>query len=179
MRSERSFFQDNTAQPPFVIFQQFGRTKIARNQDRVVFQPKLRCGAHLPRNYTKQPVRKILQVMHSVGEQRIVDLAHPHPCALLHALNCRFRGQATVDRLIDPPAPTLVICEHLVGRDDLLMFTASSKIDLARHPVDLRAHFIEGGVNALPLCLGIFSDGMFDAHIRLMKNCYSSSGTFD
>ena len=60
-----------------------------------------------------------------------------------------------------------------------LMLAAGAKVYLARHAVNLFAHFVEGRIDALTLCFDIFGNGMFDPHIRLMKNCYSSSGTFD
>ena len=41
-------------------------------------RPDLRGGAHLARDDPQQPVRQILEIVHPVGEQRIVDLAHAH-----------------------------------------------------------------------------------------------------
>ena len=117
--------------------------------------------------------------MHAVGEQRIVDLPHPHPGALLHAFNCSLCRQAAVDGFIDAAAPPFVIGEHLVRRDDLFMFAAGAEIDLARHAVNLFAHLVKGGIDALALGLGIFGDRVFDAHIGLMENGDTGSSTFD
>jgi hypothetical protein len=53
----------------------------------------LRGGAELTRDDPQQPVRQILEVMHAVGEQRVIDLSHPHPGTLLYALNRRLCRQ--------------------------------------------------------------------------------------
>ena len=102
VRGQRSFLQDHPLQPALVIFQQLGGPQIARDQDRVLRKPELRGGAHLAGHDPQQPVRQILQIMHPVGEQRIVDLAHPLAGALLDALDRGLGGQAAVDRLVDP-----------------------------------------------------------------------------
>ena len=60
MGRERAFFENHPAQPPFVIFEQFGWPQIARNQDRVSFQTKLRRSAHLAGHDAEQSVGKIL-----------------------------------------------------------------------------------------------------------------------
>ena len=78
VRGQRAFLEHHALQPPPVIFEQFGRAEVARDQDRVLPQPHLRRGAHLARDDPQQPVRQILEIVHPVGEQRIVDLAHPH-----------------------------------------------------------------------------------------------------
>ena len=56
VRGERTFFKHHAAQTPFVIFEQFSRAQIARNQDRVFFQTELRRGTHLTRHNPQQPV---------------------------------------------------------------------------------------------------------------------------
>ena len=179
MRGQRTFFEYHTAQPALVIFEQFGWPQIARNQDRIFLKPKLRRSAHLPRDDAKQTVGEILQIVHPVGEQRIVNLPHPHPGALLDAFDSGFGGQAAVDGLVDPAAPAFVIGEHLVGRDDLFMFAAGAEIDLARHPVNLLAHLVERGIDALALGLGVLGNGMFDANIGLVENRNASRRAFD
>jgi hypothetical protein len=83
-------------------------------------RPSLRGRAQLPRNDAQQAVRQILQIVHPV-RSRDRQSAHPHPGALLHALDRGFGGQAAVDRLVDAARPAFVIGEHLVGREDLVM----------------------------------------------------------
>src|SRR3546814_2304405 len=70
----------------------------------------------------------------------IVDLAHPHPGALLDTLDRRLGGQAAIDRLVDPARPSLVISEHLVGLDDLFMLAADAEVGRTRHAEIGRAH---------------------------------------
>ena len=113
--------EHHALQPPLVVFEQLGGPEVARDQDRVLLQPELRRGAQLARDDAQQAVGQVLQVVHAVGEQRIVDLAHAQAGALLDALDRRFGGQAAVDRLVDPAAPALVIGEHLVGREHLVV----------------------------------------------------------
>ena len=108
--------------------------------------------------------------MHPVGQQRIVNLPHPHPRALLHPLDRRLGGQAAVDRFVDPPRPALVIGEHLVGFQNLLMLALHAELGRAGHPVDLLAHLGKGGNDARALRLGIFRDGMFDMDARLVEH---------
>ena len=50
------------------------------------------------------------------------------------------------------------------------MFAADPEVGLARHAVDLFAHLVERGINAVPLGLGIFGDSMFDGDARLMEH---------
>ena len=73
-------------------------------------------------------------------EQRIVDLAHALLHALADALDRRLGGEAAVDRLVDPPRPALVIGEHLVGLEHLLMLADRAELGRAHHRVDLLAH---------------------------------------
>jgi hypothetical protein len=45
---QRSFLQDHAFQLAAIIFEEFGRPQVARDQDRLVRQPHLRRGAELP-----------------------------------------------------------------------------------------------------------------------------------
>ena len=170
MGRQRPFLQDHTLQPPAIIFQQLRRPQIARDQYGILAQAQLRSGAQLPRHDAKQPVRHILQIVHPILQQRVVNLPHAHAGALLHPLDGRFGGQATVDRFIDPPDPPLVIGEHLVGFEHLLMFALGPEFGRAGHPVDLLAHFRKGGNDPRAFGLGIFGHRMFDMDARLVKD---------
>ena len=128
VRGERAFLEHDALQAAAVIFEQFGGAEVACDQDRILPQAHLRRGSHLARHDADQPVRQILQIVHPVAQQRIVDLAHPHPGALLDALDRGFGGQAAVDRFVDPPRPAFVIGEHLVGLEDFVMFAADRRI---------------------------------------------------
>ena len=108
--------------------------------------------------------------MHPVLQQRIVNLPHPHPGALLYTFDGGFSGQAAVDRFVDAPDPAFVIGEHLVGLQDLLMLALRAELRRAGHAVDLLAHLGEGRDDPLPLGFRILSDGMFDMDARLVKN---------
>src|SRR3546814_682528 len=90
--------------------------------------------------------------------------------SLLDPLDRRLCGQAAVDRLVDPPRPALVIGEHLVGFEHLLMLAANAEFGLARHAVDLLAHLVEGGIDAVPFGLDVVGDRMFDGDARLVEN---------
>jgi hypothetical protein len=112
MRGQRAFFQHHTLQAALVIFEQFGRAKVARNQDGILTQAHAGRRAQLARHDAQQAVGEILQIVHPVGQQRVVDLAHAHTGALLHALDRGLCGQAGIDRLVDAAAPAFVIGEH-------------------------------------------------------------------
>src|SRR5690606_30886888 len=125
-----------------VIFEKLSRTEVSRDEDRILPKTHLRRSAHLPRHDADQPVRKILKIVHAVAQQGVIDLAHAHARALLYALDRSLGGEAAVDRLVDAPRPALVIGEHLVGLEHLLMFAADAEFRLACHAVDLLAHLV-------------------------------------
>ena len=170
MGGQRAFLEDHALELAPVIFEQFGRTEIARDQHRVLRQPGLGGGAELAGDDPEQPVGQIVEIVHPVLQQRIVDLAHALRSALADALDRRLGGQAAVDRLVDPPRPALVISEHLVGLEHLLMLADGAELGLAHHRVDLLAHLGEGRIDAVTLRLDIVGDRMLDQHARLVKD---------
>ena len=170
VRGQRAFLEQHGLQAPAVIFEQLGGAEIARDQHGVAGQAGLRGGAHPPRDDAQQPVRQILEVVHPLLQQRIVDLAHPRARALLDPLDRGFGGEAAVDRLVDPPRPALVIGEHAVGLEDLLMLAGRPELGLAGHVVDLLAHLAERGVDALALGLGVLGDRVLDDDARLVEH---------
>ena len=113
--------------------------------------------------------------MHAVRQQRIVNLTHTHAGALLDAFDGGFSCQAAVDGLVNAAAPAFVICKHFIGRDDLFMFAARAEINLAGHAVDLFAHFVKGGIDAVALGFDILGYSVFNADIGLVKNSNASS----
>ena len=143
VRGQRAFLEQHALQAPAVIFEQLGGAEVAGDEHRVAGQAGLRRGAHPARDDPQQPVRQVLEVVHPLLQQRIVDLAHPRAGALLDALDRRFGGEAAVDRLVDPPRPALVVGEHPVGLEDLLMLAGGAELGLAGHVVDLLAHLAE------------------------------------
>ena len=173
VRGQRAFLEQHGLQPAAVIFEQLGGPEVAGDQDRVAREAGLRRGAHAPRDDAQQPVRQVLEVVHPLLKQRIVDLAHPRAGALLDALDRRFGGEAAVDRLVDPPRPALVVGEHAVGLEDLLMLAGGAELRLARHGVDLLAHLAEGGIDALALGLDVLGDGMLDDDARLVEDRFA------
>ena len=104
----------------------------------------------------------------TILEQGIVDLAHPRLHALADPFDRRFGGQAGIDRLVDPPRPALVVGEHLVGLEHLVMLAGSAEFGTAGHRIDLLAHLAEGGVDAVALGLGVLGDGVLDEDARLV-----------
>ena len=167
---QRPFLQHHALQPPPVIFEQLGRPEVAGDEDRVLGKPGLRGGAHPARHDPHQAVRQVLQVVHPLFQKRIVDVLHPGAGALLDPLDRRLGGQAAVDRLVDPPRPALVIGEHLVGLEDLIVLAGRAELGLAGHIVDLLAHPAEGGIDPGALGLGVLGDGMLDHDPRLVED---------
>ena len=55
------------------------------------------------------------------------------------------------------------------------MFTARAKINLAGHAVDLFAHFVKGGIDAVTLGFDILGYSVFNADIGLVKNSNARS----
>ena len=108
--------------------------------------------------------------MHAFGEQGIVDLAHPHPGALLHPFNRRLCRQATINRFVYPPPPTFIIGEHFIHFEDFTVFAFDAKFGLRRHPLNLFTHFIERSIDAVALCLSVFGHGMFNGDTGLVKD---------
>ena len=108
--------------------------------------------------------------MHTVRQQRIVDLAHPHAGALLDALDRRFGGQPAVDRLVDAPAPAFIIGEHLVGLEHFHMLAALAEFGFAAQRIDLVAHLVEGAIDALALGLDILGHHLVDLDSRLVEH---------
>ena len=107
--------------------------------------------------------------MHPVGEQRIVNLPHPHPGSLLDTLNSSFGCEAAVNRFVYAPPPALVVSEHLVHIEDFTMFAFDAEFSFGRHPLNLLAHFVERGIDAVAFRFGVFRDGMFNRNARLVE----------
>jgi hypothetical protein len=170
MRGKRAFLQHHALELAPVVFEQFGRAEVARDQDRVAPQALAGGRAKLARDDPQQPVRQVLQIVHPVGQQRIVDLPHPHPGALLHPLDRRLGGEAGIDRLVDPAAPPLVVGEHLVGLEHLVVLSAHPEFGLVGHLVDLLAHLVERTINPLALGLDVVGHHLVDGHARLVEH---------
>jgi hypothetical protein len=168
MGGQRAFLEDHALESASVIFEQFGGAEIACDQYGVAAKPGLGGGAELAGNDSEQPVGEVVEIVHPLGEQGIVDFAHPHPGALLDPLDRRFGGEAGIDRLVDPPRPALVVGEHLVGREYLIVLAGRSELGEVRHIVDLLAHLAERRIDPVALGLGILGDGMLDQHPGLM-----------
>ena len=130
----------------------------------------LRRSAHAPGHDAQQPVGQVLEVVHPLFQERIVDLLHARAGTLLDTLDCRFGGEATVDRRIDAPRPALVVGEHAVGLEYLLMLARNPELGLLRHVVDLLAHLAEGAVDAGALGLDVVGDGVLDDDPRLVED---------
>ena len=77
VRGQRTFLEQHGLQPPAVIFEQFGGAEVARDQDRVAGEAGLRGGAHPPRDDAQQPVGQVLEIVHPLLQERIVDFLHP------------------------------------------------------------------------------------------------------
>src|SRR5256885_12716007 len=75
------------------------------------------------------------------------------------------RRSSDLDRLVDPPRPALVIGEHAVGLEDLLVLAGRAELGLARHIVDLLAHFAEGGIDPRALGLDRKSTRLNSSHL--------------
>ncbi len=170
MRGERTFLEHHALEPSSIVFEQFGRSQIARHEDGVAPQALPRRGAKLARNDPQQAVRQVFQIVHPVGQQRIVDLAHPHPCALLDAFDRRLGGQTGIDRLVDTTTPALVIGEHLVGLEHIVMFAPLAEFGLLAHRVDLVAHLVEGAIDPLALGLGVLGHHLVDLDPWLVEH---------
>ena len=50
------------------------------------------------------------------------------------------------------------------------MFALNAKFGFARHALNLFAHLIKGGVNAVPLSFDIFGNCMLNRDARLVKH---------
>ena len=132
VRGERALLEQHGFQPAPVIFEQVGRSEVARNQAQYRrARPVCAAVPHPARNDAEKPVREVLEVVHPLLQQRIVDIQHSGAGALLDALDRRFRGKAAVDRLVDPPRPAFVVGEHPVGLEDLLMLAGGAELGLA------------------------------------------------
>ena len=130
----------------------------------------LRRGPHPAGNDTQQAVGKVLEVVHPFLQKRVGDLAHAGAGALLDPLDRGFGGEAAVDRRIDPPRPALVVSEHAIGLEDLLMLARQPEFGVASHVVDLLAHLAKGRVDPVALGLDVLGDGVLDQDSRLVKH---------
>ena len=170
VRGERALFEHNALQPPPVVFEQLRRSQVLGDEDGIALEPGIGRRAELARNGPQEAVGQVFQVMHPIGKQRVGDLAHSHPGALLHALDGGFGGEAGINRLVNPARPALVVGEHLVGLEHLLVFPAGAELGLAGHRVDLLAHLVEGEVDARAFGLGILGHGVLDGDARLVEH---------
>ena len=167
---KRAFLEQHRLQPPAVIFEQLGRAEVARDQDRIPGEPVCAAVPIRPETMRSSRFDRSSRSCIRSCEQRIVDFLHSRAGALLNTLDRRLGGEAAVDRLVDPPRPALVIGEHPVGLEDLLMLAGRAELRVARHIVDLLAHLAEGRIDPVALGLDVLGDRMLDHDARLVEH---------
>src|SRR3546814_8828626 len=79
----------------------------------------------------------------------------------------------------DMARPAVVIGEHLVVFEHLVMFATKAEFRLSSHPFNLLAHFGKGGISALAFHLDIFGNRVLYRYARLMKYSVTARHTHD
>src|SRR3546814_19561563 len=91
--------------------------------------------------HADQPVGQILQVMHPICQQRVVDLAHAHTRTVLHALNGSFGSHSTIASLINAGSPAFVIDAQPLGFSNHFIFSNTAHITFSRKTFNIFAFF--------------------------------------
>ena len=170
MRVGSALLEDEAAQPPAVVFEQRRRPHRARHQDGVLRQPVARRRVVLAEQLVHQPVGEIVEVVQPVAQIGIGDAQHARPGVGLDALDRGLGGEAGAHRLLQAMQPAAVVGEHAVGFEHLAVLAAVRQLAALEQDVEVRAHGLDRGAQALQFLRQVVGDEIGDHHARLVQH---------
>ena len=128
---------DEPAQTPAVVVEQLSRAHGARHQNRVGRQRRGLVGAgDAAGQDAQQPVGQIVEVALALAPIGVVLAQHARAGRVLHALDRGLGGKPALDGLAQPALPALVVGEHAVGLEHVLVLAGTGQVLMAEHLVE-------------------------------------------
>ena len=166
VRTDRAFFKHDPRQfPP--IGQQFTRSDVARDQDRVL--------GHLGAGFmaltgqdAQQPVGKVIQILQPFAQIGVRHGLQARARDRLFLFNRGLGAEAAIDVLFHPAHPAARIGEHAIGLKHLQLFGVAGAGD-AQHFIDRNAQLIDGLLQTLLFRDGVIGHGVRHHHTWFMQ----------
>ncbi len=170
MRVGPALLEDEPAQPPAVVFEQRRRPHGAGDQDGVLRQAVARRRVVLAEQLVHQPVGELVEVVQALAQIGIGGAQHARAGVGLHALDRGFGGEAGRHRLFEAVHPAAVIGEHAVGLEHVAVLAAVGDLAALEQHVEVGAHGLDRGFQALDLFRHVVGDEVGDHHARLVQH---------
>ena len=148
------------------MVEELGRADAARHEHRAFGHLLRPVPAH---EIAQEPVGEVVEIVQPLAQIGIGDAFHARAHHGLHLLHRDLRGEAALDRLVEPAHPALVAREHPVGLEDVAMLGGGAEAVRGHHAVDILAHGRDGLGEAGALGLGVLGDGVEDDEARLVQ----------
>ena len=137
-----TLFQDHASDFGAIVIEKFGRTHVARDDDRIGRKIAARSRGNLAGEDAQQAIGEIVEIMHALAQVWIGRAHHAGAIVVLHALDGGLGCQAGFHRLAEPVEPTPVMREHAEGFEHLGVFrTAHGRA--FDHLVDMRPKLLD------------------------------------
>ena len=117
-----------------------------------------------------QPVGEIVEIVQPFAQIGIGDAQHAGAGVGLHALDRGFRGQAGHHRLVEPVQPAAVVGEHAIGFEHVAVLAAVGDLAALEQDVEIGAHGLDRGFQALHLFRHVVGDEIGDDDARLVQH---------
>ena len=117
-----------------------------------------------------QPVGEIVEIMQPAAQVGVGDAQHAGPGIGLDALDRGLGGQAGAHRLLQAVQPAAVVGEHAVGFQHFAVLAAVRQFAALEQDVEVRAHGLDRGAQALQLLRQVVGDEIGDHHAGLVQH---------
>ena len=178
MRGGAALFEDDGAEPRAVVFEQFGRSHVARHQNGVLWQFARRAGRTVAGQHPQQAVGQIVEIVQPVADIGIGRAQHAGARVVLHPLDGGFGSETVGDRLVQPVDPAAIVGEHPVGFEDVAVLAARLHVAVAQHVVDREPHGGQRVLEMLDLEIGVFGDEIGDDDARVVQHHLAQRNAF-
>ena len=178
MARDRAFFQDKAAHPVTWIVEQLGRAHRPGNDNGVLRQGCRQHFRSMTHQLTQQPVGEIVEIAHPLAQIWIGHMQHARTHVALHLFHRGLGRQAVTHRLLEPPHPAAVICEHAVGFENGAVLAFEGNIAARKHVVDREAERTERQFEPPHLLVAVLIEEIGDDNARLVQHDVTKSDAF-